>query len=341
MTQTAETYTASIRIVGGELKVVDWEPPPQAKAGIYEIFLPHPIPRLRGTSRTLYIGRSINLKARLSQLENWEHGVTSRVDAVLRDGEVWSEAAERVCTVIARVTPEASSDPELEEIRLLTAFEREHCELPPLNRSAPGRFGFLVLQRLIMGIADQLSALRGVKAVQVRKPWDHEAEGITHVEFAWRRADRLALAWVWPESWSGAKHRPEWWPDDARMPFRHEALFLHVDEDWNPYGRTPVKPGQLWCRQRRKEDPWLMHVQPIALPGALLDHPTEAFLALLAKGRLGEGGPVLKAEHTMSQALRAVWADLEERLGEAAKSAGEAATAERVAAAYLAKVEPS
>lgn len=315
MTTPAITCTGTMRLIDGDL-TIRWDNPPPPKAGIYEILLPNPVPRLRGSSRTLYIGRSNDLKSRLSQVETWAHGVTKRVDAVLRNGAAWGPTDERVCTVVARVTPAAGSDPELEEVRRLSTFEHEHCELPPLNRSAPGDFAFLALQRIMKGIADQVKTLKGVKSVKVQKPWDHEGDGYTLVELVWNRAVRLALVWVWPESWGGAKHRPDWWPGDERMPFRHQALYLCVEEEWGPNGRVGVKPGQLWCREREGDDPMLVHVQPIPLPGSLIDNPTDAFLALLAAGRLGQDGPELGDDQTMSQVLRVIWADISDRIGE-------------------------
>ncbi len=323
MSTSSKVFHGTLRVVEDDIEL-RWDGgSPPARPGVYEIRAPQDIPRLRAGSPVLYIGRSGDLSARLSQLADWGHNATSRVVDALQRADLWGQTAvpDRVLTLTATVIEGDHADPELEEVRRLARFLNQHCELPPLNRSLSGYLPFLALQRILEGISTRLHDLRhfGPSRLKVRKAWDHEAQAINYVELAVAGVDRLSLAWTWPAAWQTSVRRPDWWPDTDGMPYGSEQLFLFVHDAWDAYGHGPVRASARW-RRARAEEPWLGLDQPIPLPWNLLVRAPDALTDLLMKGRLAREIRPLKPDAGMSDALRSIWADLGDLLTSAPKA---------------------
>jgi hypothetical protein len=316
----SSSHFATLTASDSVLDVV-WHGPEPKGPGVYEIRLPFAVPRLCGETATLYIGRSRRLEHRLAGFKSGEHSAARRLLEVLRGGSVWPADAPRACALVAMQLDAAESDPELEEVRRIAAFQRAHCELPPLNRSAPGDFGLLALRRIAAGVAERLHDLKGLtkKTLRVGDAWDREDEGIGYVPILFRGVEQVRLAWTWPAASGGSAHRPEWWPATDRLEFKRNAVYLFAARGWDPFGHAAVTPSKAWCAAEDDDadaDAWVCHVTPHVLAEGMFAEPTPSMLALLAEGRIADGLKPLQVNATMSEALRSVWKGLGERLAD-------------------------
>jgi hypothetical protein len=98
--------------------------------GVYELGLNKPFPRLKGSTRTLYIGCSnkLGLRGRLGALTRPKGRPIAR-KRLERVGDALSE------TLWLRFRVTWIGEAEAAEKERFVEFEREHLELPPCNHS--------------------------------------------------------------------------------------------------------------------------------------------------------------------------------------------------------------
>jgi hypothetical protein len=289
----------------------DGDQPPPDQPGVYELSAPHPLPRIRGESATLYVGRSSDVGHRTAQIGALTHGISDRLARIFDGGaRFWPEGGPREL----RITAERVDDPELDELRRLHRFERAHGELPPLNRSSAGDPRLFLIRRVATALVELLHTVNGfgARSLRVSEVRHDEAEQITYANISYRRVVRAQVAWAWPRG-AGEADWPEWWPAERRA--AAEALHLFVVEAWGPVGLGASRWSEPWPRVRSEETPgWLMHTRSIPLAAARLDAVPDHELSRWSLEALTKDLPSVAGEPTITAALARAWAHLHPRI---------------------------
>jgi hypothetical protein len=123
------------------------------------------IPRMRGASDIVYIGRSVKIRNRF---KDHLRVIEVERDVAYRLQRVQQEIGRLEVSWESYDAPDKAKDAE----RLLLAqYETDHIEFPPLNRSESGRWRRMVEERLKLvpgQIQDLLGALARIRSGEIR-----------------------------------------------------------------------------------------------------------------------------------------------------------------------------
>lgn len=242
---------------------------PDEVPGVYSITSERPFRRLRGTTSTLYIGQTTNLRQRMRTLGSEAHDVALRLYLA------------EVAPVKIHAVPRA--DPALDEALSLHKFEQAHGELPPLNRSGTTHLVSMVLKRIATRLAQRLRQLQGLGERNVRrmKAVDSFTEGWTAVDIFAQGKPRVRVIWFWPAAYGGDTP-PAWWPLPKDRCLDHAYVML--DRDWTMPNVSNLATSRLWAvAVDRRERRWLVHRTWLYLPLKGLENLNDDQMACLAE----------------------------------------------------------